>query len=42
MDGSVNNALQTLFENSDYLKLISSTLGNGGKEMQKVMQVSLK
>ncbi|VVC39595.1 Carboxylesterase type B, conserved site,Carboxylesterase, type B,Alpha/Beta hydrolase fold [Cinara cedri] len=37
-NGSVNNALKTIFENKDYLKLVTSTLGNGAQEIRKVMQ----
>lgn len=39
-NGSVNNALKTIFENKDYLKLVASTLGNGAQEIKKVIQVS--
>jgi len=38
-DGNVNSALKPIFENNDYLKLISSTLGKGSKEINKVVQV---
>ncbi|XP_025421491.1 fatty acyl-CoA hydrolase precursor, medium chain-like isoform X2 [Sipha flava] len=37
-NGSVNNALKTLFDNNDYLKLVSSTLKNGAKDIKSVMQ----
>ncbi|KAL5242815.1 hypothetical protein ACI65C_010225 [Semiaphis heraclei] len=39
-NGSVNNALKNLFENIDYLKLFSSRIETGVKEITKVMQVS--
>ncbi|XP_015363502.1 PREDICTED: fatty acyl-CoA hydrolase precursor, medium chain [Diuraphis noxia] len=37
-NGSVNNALKNLFENMDYLKLFSSRIETGVKEITKVMQ----
>ncbi|KAE9531293.1 hypothetical protein AGLY_010499 [Aphis glycines] len=37
-NGSVNNALKNLFENIDYLKLFTSRLESGVKEITKVMQ----
>lgn len=40
-DENVKSALKTIFENNDYLKLITSTLGKGVKEINKVVQVLL-
>lgn len=37
-NGSVNNALKNLFENIDYLKLFTTKLETGVKEITKVMQ----
>lgn len=41
-DGNVNRALKPIFENNDYLKLISSTFVKGSKEINKVVQVLLR
>lgn len=38
-NGSVNNALKTIFENNNYLKLVTSTLGKKVQEIKKVIQV---
>ncbi|XP_050433145.1 carboxylesterase 4A [Adelges cooleyi] len=37
-NGNVNNVLQSLFENNNYLKLVSSSLGNTVKDFEKVVQ----
>lgn len=41
-NGTVIKDLKTLFENNNYLKLITSKLGNSIKDLEKVIQASFK